>query len=84
MLIEPSAMRQIQIDWTQIGELISVCLATLRVYKLVAYSTGIVFGDRGKHGIPSCRGGDKVACPPFEAQVFEEAPPPYYLSLIHI
>ena len=54
------ALCQAKNNWTQIGKLISVCLASLRIHKSVAYSTGIVFGDRGKHGISSCRGGAKL------------------------
>jgi len=85
-LLEPPrgalALRQAKNNWTQIEGLrrISVCLASLRIHKLAAYLTGIVFGDRGKHGISSCRGGGKVACPLFEARDFEEASLLYYPS----
>ena len=78
------ALRQTQNNWTTIGKIVSVSLVTLRIHKLVEYLTGIVFGDRGKRAIPSCRGDEgKVACPPFEAQVFEEVPPPHHPSRGH-
>ena len=62
MLIEPSAMRQIQIKWTQIGEKASVCSAELEIQELSAWTTGIGFGDRGKHDILNCGDGDIAAC----------------------
>ena len=83
-LLEPPrgalALRQTQNNWTRSDGKISVCLASLRIHKLAAYLTGIVFGDRGKHGIPSCRGGGTVACPLFEAMDFKEAPLLHYPS----
>jgi len=71
-LNEPSrravrALRQSQFNWTQIGEIISVCSAELQLYmELSAWSTGIVSGGCGKRGNPSCRGGGAVACPSLE------------------
>ena len=63
MLIEPSAMRQSQINWTQIGEKASVCSAELEIQELSAWTTGIGFEGRGKHGILNCGDGDIAACP---------------------
>ena len=61
------ALRQSQFNWTQIGEIISVCSAELQLYmELSAWSTGIVSGGCGKRGNPSCRGGGAVACPSLE------------------
>ena len=66
-LNEPSAMRQIQFNWTQIGGNIPVCPAELKPYmELFAWLTGIVFGDRGKRPLLNCRDGGIAACPSLE------------------
>ena len=67
-LNEPSrravrALRQSQFNWTQIGEIISVCSAELQLYmELSAWLTGIGFEDRGKRDILNCGDGDIAAC----------------------
>ena len=81
---EPSAPRRMQFYWTQIGGIIPVCLAELPPYmELSEWSTGIVFGGRGKRGDPSCRGGGADACSVFGARDFKEASLLYLPSRSH-
>ena len=83
-LIEPSAMRQIQINRTQIGGIISVCSAELQATnESSAWLTGILSGGCGKRGNPSCRGGGAVACPLFGARDSKEASLLYHPSRCH-
>jgi len=63
MTNEPCARRRIQFFWTQIGEKASVCSAELEIQELSAWTTGIGFEGRGKHGILNCGDGDIAACP---------------------
>ena len=82
-LNEPSAMRQIQFNWTQIGG-ISVCSASLSPFQeSTELLTGIVFGSCGKRSDPSCRGGDAEACSPFGARDSKEAPLLHHPSRCH-
>ena len=56
----PSAQRQIRFYWTRIGGISVVWVPLLP--ESSEWSTGIVFGGRGKRGDPSCRGGGTDAC----------------------
>ena len=82
---EPSAPRRIQFYWTQIGGIISVCSSlTITLPESSEWSTGIVFGGRGKRGDPSCRGGDIEACSPFGAWDSKETPLLYQPFRTHV
>ena len=71
MYYEPSAQRRIQFYWTRLEE-ISVGRVPL-LPESSEWSTGIVFGGRGKRGDPSCRGGGTDACSLFGARDSKEA-----------
>ena len=60
MYYEPSAQRQIQFYWTRMEEISVVRVPLLP--ESSEWSTGIVFGGRGKRGDPSCGDGDIAAC----------------------
>jgi len=66
-LHEPShsalALRHTQVNWTQIGIDNFCSSAELRIQELSAWTTGIGFEGRGKHGILNCGDGDIAACP---------------------
>ena len=71
---EPSATRQTQFYWTRLSGIISVCLAALPTYmELSEWSTGIVFGGRGKRGDPSCRGGGRSCVLPLWSEGFQRS-----------
>ena len=70
MYYEPSAQRQIQFYWTRIGGISVVRVPLLP--ESSEWSTGIVFGGRGKRGDPSCRGGGTDACSLFGARDSKE------------
>ena len=71
MYYEPSAQRRIQFYWTRNWREISVVRVPL-LPEWSEWSTGIVFGGRGKRGDPSCRGGGTDACSLFGARDSKE------------
>ena len=70
MYYEPSAQRRIRFYWTRLEEISVVRVPLLP--ESSEWSTGIVFGGRGKRGDPSCRGGGTDACSLFGARDFKE------------
>ena len=81
MYYGPSAQRQIRFYWTRIGGISVVWVPLLP--ESSEWSTGIVFGGRGKRGDPSCRGGGADACSLFGARDFKEASLLYLPSRSH-
>ena len=81
MYYEPSAQRRIRFYWTRMEEISVVWVPLLP--ESSEWSTGIVFGGRGKRGDPSCRGGGADACSLFGARDFKEASLLYLPSRSH-
>ena len=69
MYYEPSAQRRIRFYWTRLKESSVVRVPLLP--ESSEWSTGIVFGVRGKRGDPSCRGGGRSCVLPLWSEGFQ-------------